>query len=80
MSSVPYKLTDKDVLYFLHIPKTAGSSFVEFLKAIYKPDESSFSLFVQDFLKLPPEQIANLKAVSGHYFYNIHNFTPRTLL
>ena len=80
MSSVPYKLTDKDVLYFLHIPKTAGSSFVEFLKAIYKPDESSFSLFVQDFLKLPPEQIANLKAVSGHYFYNIQTFTPRTLV
>ena len=80
MSSVPYQLTDNDVLYYLHIHKTAGTSFADILRANFKPDETSFSVFIQDFLKLPPERIANLKAFSGHYFYNIQFLIPHPLV
>lgn len=78
MPSGTYQLTDKDVLYFLHIPKTAGTSFTDILKAHFAPEELSFSRFIQDFIKLPPDQIANFKVVSGHYFYNISTFIPRS--
>src|SRR4051794_31629568 len=78
MPSGTYPLTDKDLLYFLHIPKTAGTSFNDILKANFAPDESSFAVPVSNFVQIPHEQIAKFKAISGHYYYNIAAFTPRT--
>src|SRR5690242_17471305 len=75
MSSAIRHLTDQDLLYYLHIPKTAGTSFTDVLQANFKPDESSFSAFIGDYLNYSPEKMGNLRAVSGHYFYNIDSFT-----
>ena len=76
VSTPIYPLKDNDLLYFLHIPKTAGTSFTDVLKANFKPDESSLSLPVNEFLKLTPEVRASFKAIAGHYFYNIQDFVP----
>ena len=78
MSSPSVQLTDNDLLYYLHIPKTGGTSFTDILIANFKPSESSFSRLVHEFVKIPPEVIANYKAISGHYYYNITPFTRRT--
>jgi hypothetical protein len=78
MPSATYQLTDKDLLYYLHIPKTAGTSFTDVLSANFKADESSFSEFIANFLKHPPEVIAKYRAMSGHFFYNVDTFTHRT--
>src|SRR5215213_11460289 len=72
-----HQLTDNEVLYFLHIPKTAGTSFVDILKRQFDPKLSSYSAPAEDFLKRSPEKIAQYRAISGHYFYNIQAFTPR---
>ena len=77
MSSAHYQLTDKDLLYYLHIPKTAGMSFTDLLKAHFKPEESSFLEYIGDLVTRPPEAINKLKAISGHHFYNIDVFTHR---
>jgi hypothetical protein len=78
MAFSTYHLTDNEVLYYLHIPKTAGTSFNDILQANFAPDESSFGLPANEFVKLPANVVAKYKAISGHYFYNIQLFTPRT--
>src|SRR5690348_731653 len=78
MASGTYHLTDNDVLYYLHIPKTAGTSFTDVLKANFKPEESSFLKLIGDFVLTPPETLAKYKAISGHYFYNIEDVIRRT--
>ncbi len=77
MPSATYQLTDKDLLYYLHIPKTAGMSFTDVLKAHFKADESSFLEYIGDLVNRPPSSMDKLKAISGHHFYNIDTFTHR---
>jgi hypothetical protein len=48
--------------------------------ANFKPTESSFSRLVNEFATLPPKEVANYKAISGHYFYNIAPFTRRNVV
>ena len=78
MPSPIIQLTNNDVLYYLHIPKTGGTSFTDILIANFKHEESSFSRLVDEFVKIPPEVMANYKAISGHYYYNIAPFTRRS--
>ncbi len=77
MSLPTYRLTDNDVLYFLHIPKTAGMTFTDLIKGHFSPAESNVSALMDDFLKLPRQEIENYKFVAGHFFYNLDELVKR---
>jgi sulfotransferase famil protein len=62
-----------DVLFFLHIPKTGGTSLTKLLARHYPPDEV---LPVPDrsdrrrmLRELPPERLAKIRLVAGHFWF-----------
>lgn len=68
------------VLIFLHIPKTAGTTFNILLEKHYKASES-FSTFptrmhpsgsLRGFKELPQEKISRLNMVTGHMGFGLH--------
>jgi hypothetical protein len=68
-------LREEDRVYFLHIPKTAGSSFVELLHN-YLPDEKRPHYLLADLLN-PPETLLEQRLIVGHTYYTLHHFLPR---
>lgn len=72
-----------DVLFFLHIPKTGGTSLTKLLARHYPPDEV---LPVPDrsdrrkmLRELPPERLAEIRLVAGHFWFGpndrgVHDF------
>lgn len=70
--SVPrYTITENDVLYYLHIHKTAGTSFTQLIidnigvEASYQPT-STYQL-----LTTPPEIIARTRFIVGHFYQDL---------
>lgn len=65
---------------FLHIPKSAGSSLSQVVRANYQPEElqdhESLADAAQPLAELSENQKAKLKAVMGHYYYGIHEGFP----
>ncbi len=77
MSSAPYQLTDNDILYYLHIPKTAGTSLAAMIKENFEPDQFHLPIHANVFLKTPPETVAKYKFVEGHFYYNLAPFVTK---
>lgn len=78
-----------DVLYYLHIPKTAGTTFNAVLENYFRPEEI-WPFHARDELRhivgerlphelarTPPEVLAQYRLIRGHYDYGIHRFLPR---
>ncbi|WP_340371469.1 sulfotransferase family 2 domain-containing protein [Peribacillus sp. FSL E2-0218] len=61
---------------FMHVPKTGGTTINEILKKQYKLreiyDHDSFEKKMMKLSELTEQEKKNIKAVSGHYFYGIH--------
>ncbi|PJF40259.1 MAG: hypothetical protein CUN54_05900 [Phototrophicales bacterium] len=71
-----YHLEDDDVLVYLHIPKTAGTSFVHILKQHFEENK----IMQQPFMTLPKvdaESLAGYDLISGHFTYDILKFISR---
>ena len=65
-------LSNNDVLFFLHIPKTAGTTLINALLA-YFPQEAVCPYFLMnDLLRASPEELSRYQFVAGHHFYAIH--------
>lgn len=68
------------LVIFLHIPKSAGSSLSQVMRANYKPEElldhESVNGRAQPLADLSDEQKAAIKAVMGHYYYGLHEGFP----
>jgi len=70
-------------LIFLHIPKTAGSTFHMILNKRYKPHEIK-NLFgsrysepeIKSFIEAPVETKKNIRLLKGHMPYGMHNYLP----
>jgi len=69
-------LRSDDVLFFLHIPKNAGLSIIEFLESLY-PEHKIFPLHSdpnQDlFEAYSDEQLQNYRFVRGHFYFGPHD-------
>jgi len=71
-------------LIFLHIPKTAGSTFHMILNKRYKSDEIK-NLFgsrysepeIKNFIETPVESKKNIRLLKGHMPYGMHNYLPQ---
>jgi len=61
----------QELVYFLHIPKTAGTTFRAFLEDHYHSDTICPHWLLEDILKLPPRQLNSYQLICGHYAYYI---------
>ena len=61
---------------FMHIPKTGGTTLNELFKKQYKLNEifdhDSFQMKMMKMDELTDMEKRNIKAITGHYFYGIH--------
>ena len=69
----------KDALIFVHIPKTAGSTFSSILACIYPERRYSIYDFAQipDFGHMPEAERTEIDLLQGHFLYGIHQYIPR---
>ena len=74
-------LTPDDTLYFLHIPKTAGTSFRTFLEDHFDLDVICPHLLLEELLARPPSELARYRLISGHHGWFLHRLvhTPLTI-
>jgi hypothetical protein len=76
----PYPLKKDDLLYYLHIPKTAGTSFTQVIidnvgsDAFYQPTK------IQEFLSTPPELVEKIRFIAGHLVYDLAPVITRNLV
>ena len=70
--SIKITLQPDDVLLFIHIPKTAGTTLISLLDQQFAPDEIFPFHSVsspEQLLELTPQQIAKYRFIRGHYQY-----------
>jgi len=73
---IPYTLLPTDKLYFLHIPKTGGRSFEEYLKSKFQEQETiRFNVAKGYPEKIAPEIYINFRLFLGHLGYEfLHRY------
>ncbi len=71
-SPFEYELKNNDILYFLHIPKTAGTSLIAILESYFDLDSIYPEKLWQKLLKKIPRDFTKYKLVRGHFAHNIH--------
>ena len=77
INNIEIDLENDDILYFLHIPKTAGISLTNVLDNPFSFDEIYPSvLWVSLFSKLP-KNLGQYKFIRGHFGYWITKFLPK---
>lgn len=71
-------LSQDDLLYFIHIPKTAGTTLISLLDAKFKVDEIFPAQLWKDLAKIPPDQIGKYRLYRGHFGANgLQAFLPK---
>jgi hypothetical protein len=65
------ELSPDDLLYFLHIPKTAGTTFYDILSRHFPPDMVCPPILLEDFVDFTEEQIARFRLIGGHFRYDV---------
>ncbi|MGJ3248883.1 MAG: sulfotransferase family 2 domain-containing protein [Elainellaceae cyanobacterium] len=71
-SALKYRLQPHDSLYFLHIPKTAGTTLYHLLDGKFELDDICPARFWSELLALSPESRNNYRFFRGHFGYPIH--------
>jgi ABC-2 type transport system ATP-binding protein/lipopolysaccharide transport system ATP-binding protein len=56
------------ILYFLRIPKTASTSFVEIFHQQFAPEEICPANLWHELLRIPPAQLGRYRVFSGHFY------------
>lgn len=78
-NSIPRKLTAKDQLCFMHIPKTGGLTLVAILDRFYREDE--ICPLHQATWRLPREKLSKYRLIIAHGSYQefVSDRIPRPL-
>ena len=71
------KLSDDDVLYYLHIPKTAGTSLITILDGYFKNQEVLRLHAWKYLLPKMPLDFSKFRFVRGHYGYGFYRLLPK---
>ncbi len=72
----PAGVERKRALYFLHIPKTAGTSFMKILDSQYDPAEICPAHLWRDLLRLLPQSL-HYSVFRGHFYAYLATHLPR---
>ena len=70
--SFEYNLKDDDILYFLHIQKTAGTTMINILDSYFDLDTIYRDQFWPNLLINMPKNLLKFKFLRGHFGYGIH--------
>lgn len=77
MSSLEHKLKDNEILCFLHIPKTSGSTFTNIIDSYFDLQSIyPYQLWYDIENNTPPKFNTDYKLVRGHFEYGIHKIFP----
>ncbi len=75
-----YNLKKDDVLYFQHIPKTAGTSFIFHLENYFNLSEILTAQSWSQISKNISEDFSKYKLVKGHFGNAIHQIIPKNIV
>jgi len=75
--NLQYDLRDDDITYFLHIPKTAGTSFIALLDSYFDVDSIYPEKVWHELLKKDHTNFSKYKLVRGHFGYNVNQVFHR---
>jgi hypothetical protein len=65
------------VFYFLHIPKTAGTTFsYSVLPQQFSPEETCPAWRYDELLNIPSKQLGDYRLFRGHFYHFIHRLLP----
>lgn len=68
-----------DPVYFLHIPKTGGSSLISFLEDQYDREDVCPAQVLDELFALPKDEVDRYRLFRGHHWYGIESFVGREL-
>ncbi|TDN67237.1 sulfotransferase family 2 domain-containing protein [Paraburkholderia sp. BL10I2N1] len=69
----------KDPLYYLHIPKTGGTSFISFLDNQFDQDEICPAQLLPGLFEIPDQSLRNYSFFRGHLWYGLSSYIKRNL-
>lgn len=69
-SNIKHRLSPDEQLVYLHIPKTAGTTFSAVLDGLFRPEEV-IALYSVHFGDLTPDDLAPYRCIRGHFFRNL---------
>lgn len=81
MRPLKFELRAHDLLYFLHIPKTAGMSLLSVLGGYFDRDQIchlTWWALREKELGVGHQKLSNIRLVSGHFGYELYRHLPRT--
>jgi hypothetical protein len=67
----PVPITEESQVVFLHIPKTAGTSFERVLRSVFKSDQICPYHLTTDLFENPVEHITGYKLYAGHFYHYV---------
>src|SRR5688572_8177478 len=70
------KAQPKSKLYFLHLPKTAGTTLNHFLASQFSPEKVCPAYHLSELLRIPPKQLAEYELFRGHFYFGLETFLP----
>ncbi|GAB6846308.1 sulfotransferase family 2 domain-containing protein [Paraburkholderia kururiensis] len=68
-----------DDIYYLHIPKTGGSSFISFLDAQFRAADVCPAQLLPQLFDIPGLQLADYRFFRGHLWYGLNTYLKRPL-
>lgn len=86
MSNLDNNIGEKQVVIFLHIPKTAGTTLRYVIQYQYKPSaiyelygpSATHSERLEEFKRLSDARKAEIKIVNAHLGFGLHEFLPQS--
>ena len=66
-------------IYYLHIPKTGGTTFQEFLSSNFRDEAICPAHLWHQLIALKPEQMGKYEFIWGHFYGSFHRHTSRSI-
>jgi len=73
-------LTENDTLYFLHIPKTAGTTLINILEKYFDNNTILRRQLIQELFEDMPYDFSKYRFVKGHFGYGFYKLFPKKLI